>query len=315
MPPWRPTIAIVGAGAVGGYYGCRLARARHSVHFLLRSDFAPVSQNGFTILSRDGDFSIPPSSIHLYSHPTHMPPVDLVIVALKATANHLCQPLIQPLLKPHSLILTLQNGLGNEEQLAKLFPSHPILGGLAFVCLNRTAPGVIHHTDYGTVTVGQLIEGQTALAQQVVSLFASAGIDCRLLQSLRHGRWEKLVWNVPFNGLGAVLDMNTEQLMNSPHGLHLLRTIMAEVITAANALSIPLPASLIDSRLDFTRTMGPYHSSMQLDRHFNRPMEIEAILGNPVRAASAANVPTPYMTMLYNLAMLLHTHQPSPHVP
>ena len=134
---------------------------------------------------------------------------------------------------------------------------------------------------------------------------SDCGIKCELLSSLRYGRWEKLVWNVPFNGLGAVLDMATDRLIGDDSGMYLLRQIMSEVVDAAHALGISLPRELIESRLAFTKTMGAYRSSMQIDRELGREMEIEAILGEPLRAAAGAGVPTPYMRMLYELAKLI----------
>ena len=310
MLPDHPIIAIVGSGAVGGYYGCRLARIGHDIHFFLRSDYDAVARNGWIVRSREGDFTVAPDSIHVYNDPSKMPPADLVIVALKATANDQSHPLILPLLHQNTLILTLQNGLGNEEHLADLFGPQRILGGLAFVCLNRIAPGIINHTDYGFVRVGEFIEGNTANASKVVAMLASSGVKCELLHSLRYGRWEKLLWNVPFNGLGAVLDMATDRLINDPAGLELVRQIMSEVVAAANALGAPLPQELIESRIDFTKTMGAYRSSMQIDRELGRDMEVEAILGQPLRAAANAHVATPYMNMLYQLAKLVSRHTP-----
>ena len=303
--PWDPLIAIVGSGAVGGYYGCRLVRGGKNVHFLLRRDYDAVVRNGWIVQSCEGDFPLPPGSFHAHNDPRKMPHADLVIVALKATANDKYRDLISPVLGQDSLILTLQNGLGNEERLASLFGPQRILGGLAFVCLNRIAPGVIRHTDYGFVRIGQFIEGRTENAARIVGLMSDCGIKCELLSSLRYGRWEKLVWNVPFNGLGAVLDMATDRLIGDDSGMYLLRQIMSEVVDAAHALGISLPRELIESRLAFTKTMGAYRSSMQIDRELGREMEIEAILGEPLRAAAGAGVPTPYMRMLYELAKLI----------
>src|SRR5215217_5453592 len=114
-------IAIVGAGAVGAYYGGRLTQHGHDVHFLLRGDYSAVKQNGWMVRSCEGDFALPPQSVHAYDDPAKMPKADLVIVTLKTTANDQFDPLIRPLLKGDTTILTLQNGLGNEERLAQLF--------------------------------------------------------------------------------------------------------------------------------------------------------------------------------------------------
>src|SRR5947208_17020188 len=117
----NPVIAIVGTGAVGAYYGGRLAQHGHDVHFLLRADYAAVKQNGWTIRSCDGDFTLPAEAVHAYDDPAKMPKADLVIVTLKTTANEQFGRLIAPLLHDGTAILTLQNGLGNEERLAELF--------------------------------------------------------------------------------------------------------------------------------------------------------------------------------------------------
>src|SRR5881227_740469 len=106
----RPVIAIFGTGAVGAYYGGRLAQHGHDVHFLLRGDYSAVKKNGWTIRSCDGDFTLPPTSVHAYDDPAKMAKADLVIVTLKTTANDQFQPLIAPLIKDNTTILTLQNG-------------------------------------------------------------------------------------------------------------------------------------------------------------------------------------------------------------
>src|SRR5213082_2454547 len=123
----NPVIAVVGTGAVGGYYGGRLALQGHDVHFLLRGDYDPVRRNGLRVQSCAGDFTLSPQRVHAYRDPREMPKPDLIVVTLKSTANDQFEPLIRPLLDEHTAILTLQNGLGNEEQLAELFGADRIL--------------------------------------------------------------------------------------------------------------------------------------------------------------------------------------------
>lgn len=307
MADWKPTIAIIGAGAVGSYYGGRLAQHGHEVHFLLRSDYEAAVRHGLTVRSCHGDFALPPGTFRGYNDPHRMPRVDLVIIALKATANDQYEALIRPLVKDNTLILTLQNGLGNEDRLAELFGAERILGGLAFVCVNRMGPGVIHHLDYGLIRVGEFVEGNTANAERVVSLFTRSNIQSNVLQSLRYGRWEKLVWNIPFNGLGAVLDLATDQLLGHASGEALVRRIMEEVVAAAAGLGIHLPADTVEQRINLTRSMGSYCSSMQIDRAMGRPMEVEAILGEPVRVAERAGIKVPHISALYHLASIVNT--------
>lgn len=311
MSEWRPVIAVVGAGAVGGYYGGRLAQHGHDVHFLLRGDYQAVAEHGWKVRSCHGDFTLAPSQVHVYDSPASMPKADLVVITLKATSNADFRQLITPLIGPNTVILTLQNGLGNEEQLAGLFGAERILGGLCFVCINRIAPGVIHHIDYGLIRIGAHVPSLKPVAKRAVELFAASGIQCEMLEDLAYGRWEKLVWNVPFNGLGAVLGLATDVLVGTESGLELVRGLMEEVLTASRAVGVHLPANMPDLKIQQTQRMGAYKSSMQIDAELGRPMEVEAILGEPVRAAERAGVAVPKLRMLYRLAQLVNLGKPS----
>jgi 2-dehydropantoate 2-reductase len=296
----NPAIAIVGAGAVGGYYGARLAEHGHSVHFLLRSDFDAVRRNGWTVRSRDGDFAIPADSVNAYDDPRKMPRADLVIVTLKSTSNDEFETLIRPLVKEDTTILTLQNGLGNEDRLAELFGAGRVLGGMAFVCINRVAPGVISHTDHGVIRIGEFsAAGPADRAARIASMFRASKVPCEVLDDLRFGRWQKLVWNIPFNGLGAALDLTTDRLVGTDEGLRLVRELMLEVVAAARGDGVRLPEALVQQQIDNTTSMGPYKSSMQVDRQQGRPLEVEAILGEPLRRARRAGVDTPLLAALY----------------
>ncbi len=300
LPP-HLRIAIVGAGALGCYYGARLVQHGQDVHFLLRSDYEAVRNSGLSIRSHAGDFRLSPEALNVYNDPGAMPKADLVVVTLKSTANSQLEAMIRPLLHDSTVILTLQNGLGSEEELAGLFGTGRILGGLAFVCINRLAPGRIEHTDYGLIKLGEFGRPPSARARQIAEMFASSNVPCQVLEDLSLGRWEKLIWNVPFNGLGGAMDWSTEILMGSEYGRALVRAIMGEVVATANAAGVNVPASLIEDNIRRTQTMGPYRSSMQIDRQMHRPMETEAIIGNPLRVAQSLGVPTPKIEMLYQL--------------
>jgi 2-dehydropantoate 2-reductase len=133
----KPTIAIIGAGAVGLYYGGRLAAAGLPVHFLLRSDYEAISTGGLRVRSCDGDFHLPPAAFGAHRSVDTMPAADVVLVALKSTSNHLYESLLRPVVKSDTAIVTLQNGLGNEDSLAALFGARRVFGGIAFTCINR----------------------------------------------------------------------------------------------------------------------------------------------------------------------------------
>lgn len=300
-----PRIAIIGAGAVGGYYGARLAQHGHDVHFLLRGDYDSVKRSGWVVQSIAGDFRVVPGETHVYDDSRRMPAADLVIVTLKTTSNGQYEPLIRPLLKDSTAILTLQNGLGNEDRLASLFGAERVLGGIAFVCINRTGPGKIHHIDHGKIQLGEFRGGAGARAQAIARLFDDSKVPCDVLDNVIAGRWTKLVWNVPFSGLGAVLDLTTDQLLASDAGVQLVSALIEEVVAAARALGYQMPDDLVEVNLARTRTMGAYQSSMQVDRREGRAMEIESILGEPLRQARGAGLATPKLEMLYELARVV----------
>jgi 2-dehydropantoate 2-reductase len=296
-----PVIAIVGAGAVGGYYGAKLARAGNSVHFLLRSDYDVVRRRGIVVKSRDGDFELSPKQIQVYNDPKAMPKADLVLVGLKTTANDLYEPLIRPLLNERTTILTIQNGLGNEERLAELFGAERVVGGLAHICASRDEDGAIVHEAYGLIRLGEFAGPSGSRVESLVSLFQAAGVPAQFLPDLRAGRWEKLVWNIPFNGLGALLDLDTAKLLSSEPGRNLVVSVMNEVIQAGAAYGLSLPPAWVAQKLEFTAAMGEFRTSMQQDRVAGRPMELQSIFANPLAAAKIAGVAMPRVETIYRL--------------
>ncbi len=292
------SIAIVGAGAVGGYYGAKLARRFDGVRFLLRSDYEVVKQNGLLVESPEGGFCLP--EVSAFRTPEEIGPVDLVIVALKTTANQRLGELISPLLKEGTVVLTLQNGLGNEEALAELFPNHPILGGLCFVCINRDSPGVIRHIAHGKVEMGSAEAKHSALAIEVCDLFQQAKIECSVLPDLGLARWRKLVWNIPFNGLAiAAGGIDVSKILADPVLLSRTKRLMAEVIETASAVGFAIPVEFAETNLDWTAGMGAYQPSSLIDFLQHKPVEVGAIWGEPLKRAKAAGVETPELAQLY----------------
>jgi 2-dehydropantoate 2-reductase len=304
----QPIIAVIGAGAVGGYYGARLAQGGYRVHFHMRGDAQFVRQNGLHIQSRDGDFSLSPNQISAHEQTQTMPKADLIVVTLKTTANDQLANLLAPIVKEDSAILTLQNGLGNEQILADKFGKERVLGGMAFVCINRIGPGRIAHTDHGMIQLGEFgfPEGDSPRARRIAQIFAACKIPCITIPNLVYGRWEKLLWNIPFNGLGALLDLSTDRLIGTEDGLALVRQLMTEVGHTAAKLGVNFPPNLIEKKIDYTRTMGAYKTSTQIDRQKRRSLEVEAIWGHPLRQAAELAVPTPALEMLYHMLNLIN---------
>jgi 2-dehydropantoate 2-reductase len=202
-------IAVVGCGAVGSYYGAMLCRAGQEVHFLLRSDYDVVRRKGVFVRSFKGDFHVQPRCART---PAEIGVCDVVLIGLKTTANDQFPKLLPPLVDAHTAVITLQNGLGNTEQLAQLFSPKQILNGLCFVCLNRLKPGVIHHREYGDIVLGEFQRPAGPRTHQLAVMFRYAGVPCTVTDNLEQAQWEKLVWNIPFNGLGVAGAVGYEAL-------------------------------------------------------------------------------------------------------
>ena len=297
-------IAIIGSGDVGCFYGAKLAKAGADVHFLMRRDFQHVQEHGLTIRSANASFAL----THPQAHETTaaIGSCDLVIVALKATDNAALLHLLPPLLGKDTMILTLQNGLGNEGWLASHFGEERILGGLCFVCLNRVSPGVIEHYAQGTIALGEHGRPPMKRTRTVVAWFERAGIDCQLMQDLGLARWRKLVWNVPFNGLAiAGGGVDVSEILDNPSLAYLAKALMKEIITLAATVGYDIPLAFIDEQFVKTRQMGPYKPSSLLDFLADRPVEVDAIWGEAVAEARRRQVETHHLETLYHLLRAL----------
>jgi 2-dehydropantoate 2-reductase len=304
------SVAVIGTGAVGGFYGARLQRAGHDVHFLLHSDYDHVNRHGLIIDSKEGDFTLP--EVNAYSNAADMPICDLVIIALKTYANPILEDILPHITSPESCILLLQNGAGGEAYLHTITPDCTILGGLSFLCSNKVAPGHIHHLDYGRIALGCYQDndqpaGITQSMQAVGTLFKTADIPIRLIDDLTLARWMKLIWNIPFNGLTVVLNTTTDQLIQSPDTLQLSRALMNEIVEGAAALGRTIPESFVKKMIADTVRMEPYKPSMKLDYDQGNPMEIESIYGEPLRQAKAAGVMMTRVATLYQLLKFLES--------
>jgi 2-dehydropantoate 2-reductase len=301
--------AILGTGALGGFYGAKLQKAGLDVHFLLRSDYEYVKQHGLVIESPDGDFTLP--QVHAYNNVNQMPKCDVVILSLKTTQNHLLPELLPHFANNDTIFVVLQNGLGIETNVAEIVGNSTVIGGLCFLCSNKIGLGKIRHLDYGNITMGEYSEGYqscgiTDKLQKIAADFERAGIPIEMSEDLLLARWKKLVWNIPYNGLSVVLNARTDELMANPDTRILVEELMGEVVAgakscvgAASQRHRIIPDSFIHKMLDYTDKMKPYRTSMKLDYDEKRPLEVEAIFGNPLRMAQLAGVNLPKIEMLY----------------
>jgi 2-dehydropantoate 2-reductase len=295
-------IAIVGSGALGLYYGALLQRAGDDVRFLLRRDLDAIRRGGLTVTSPNGDFRL--DRVQGFATTAEMGEVDLVVVGLKTFDNDGLVGLCRPLMAGGAAVLTLQNGLGNEELLAGAFGADRVLGGVAFLGANRGEPGTVHHLGKGHIRLGEFRGGITGRAKAVAERFVAAGVRCEVVGDLLRARWEKLVWNIPFNGLCALTGVTTDRILAHAPTRAEAVALMHEVIAGANAQGLSAPIerdACVAEMMEQTVGLGTYRPSTMIDRLEGRRMELGSIFGVPVEQAAARGVDMVRTRMLWAL--------------
>lgn len=289
-------IAIVGSGSIGLFYGSKLASAGCRVNFLMRSGFEAALRSGIRIHSAANPLHIEKPGVA--ESPDDIGPCDGVIVAVKATSNAALPALVPPLLCDKTWILTLQNGLGNEEFLASHFGGDRILGGLCFVCLTRRNPVEVDHLGHGTLSIGEFTGPPRDRTSGLVQAFQDGGVEARLVHDLAAERWRKLVWNIPFNGLCTAHRTGVDGILGDPGLLRVCESLMEEVRAIAAAEGHHIPPEYAAHQIDRTRPMGAYRPSTLVDADAGNPLEIDPIWGEPLRRARLAGIETPQLAAL-----------------
>lgn len=310
--------SIIGTGAIGGYYGAKLAKAGKEVHFLLHRDYEYVKENGLQIDSCDGSFHL--DNVNAYCSTADMPKSDVVFVCLKSMNNDKLTTLLPPLLKEDgtTLVVLIQNGIGLEEDVEKMFrsdaaddalidaeleevnavPRFSLAAGLAFICSAKTEPGKVNHQCYGYINIGNYSCEDQQIIDTVVSDFVEAGVNAQEVEYLE-ARWKKAVWNMPFNGMTVALNTQTDSLLSHPSTLKLIKEQMMEVVGAAQACGVTnIDEAFADKMIDNTIHMTPYSPSMKLDYEFHRPMEIYYLYIRPIQEAMKCGFEMPKLSML-----------------
>ena len=278
--------AVIGTGAIGGFYGGRLMRAGNEVNFLLHTDYEYVRENGLQIDSCDGSFHL--DHVKTFRKTADMPEVDVILVCLKSTREHLLKEMLPPIIKNNPLVVLIQNGIGLEDDLHAIFPELQIAAGLAFICSGKVGPGHIDHQCYGSINIGNYSCHDDALMNQFISDLKAAEIEVNTVEYLE-ARWKKAVWNMPFNGMTVALDTMTNKLLENPSTRQLIRDQMMEVVGAAKALGVNgVDEAFVEKMIQMTDAMTPYKPSMKLDFDNHRPMEIDYLYSKGIQQAANA---------------------------
>jgi len=299
-----PHVLILGSGAIGCYYGGRLAQAGWQVSLFARSDYASLAATGqVQVKSHLGDFTFTPVQVVNHaSQLTHAP--DYILICQKALPQIPLVTQLQTLVQPQTKLVLLQNGVDLETPLAQAFPHHEIIGGIAFIGVSRLSPGQIHHQIAGSIKLGSFPQGVSPACLALAQAFVKAGVQATTTPQLQSERWKKLIWNLGFNPVSVLAQgADTHQLLNQPEAKELILAVMQEGIALANALGHAIELGFAELQIQVTLALAPYKTSMTLDYQAGRPLELEAILGNALRAARNIGFDAPRMQTLYALLL------------
>ncbi len=300
----KPSILIVGAGAIGSFYGAILKKAGCSVSTVLRSEYDEVKANGITISSPRGDLSYRPD--HVYrSGDTPVAEPDYLILCVKVLPGVDRAALVKPWIGSNTRLVLIENGLDIERELADAYPDNPVISCLAFIAASRTEPGVVEHKAYGKLVMGRYPKGIDDNCRELSQLFIDGGIRIDLTEQVVGERWRKCLWNTPFNPLSVIANgADTQTILDTEGGEDLIRAMIREVMDVAAAEGYPMDDKVIEQNIGGTRKMPPYKNSMALDYLNGRPIEREAVLGNVVTIAQRHGIPVPHLnTVLVTLKM------------
>ena len=284
-------ILMVGAGSVGGFFGAHLAKNNPHVSFLLRAKtLAAVQQNGLTIRSAGGTFTVRPAAA---SDARHLPKPDLIILGVKAYDLDEVMDQIEPVLTEKTVILTLQNGVDTEDRLIARLKRDGVVGGVAYIYSKIAEPGVIDHYKKGAVAIGELMGYESERLLQIRDLFTSAGIACQLSKDVRRSKWEKMCWNCVFNPITVLINDCVAKALDHPEMLGVIREIVGEVAAVSAALKVPLPSDMPERVVKASQEIRDIHTSMYDDWKAGRPTEIAYLNGYIVEKGREFGIPTP----------------------
>jgi 2-dehydropantoate 2-reductase len=293
-------VAVIGAGGTGGYFGGLLARAGEDVIFLARgAHLEAIRARGLTVKSRvAGDFRV---SAKATDDPREIGPVDLILFCVKSYKTDEAVQTIRPLVGPDTMIVSVQNGIDSEEQIAHVVGRKPVLGAVALVSSVIESPGVIAQTaGPGKIVFGELSGGSSPRAERLLKTFRQAGIVAEIHPDIRTALWEKLIFICGMSGITALTRLPIGVILKDPETTALLRGTMAETESVARAKEIPVSPGYVDRALAQIAGLEPWtRGSMYYDLAAGRPLELETLNGTVVRLGRGRGIPTPLNFTIY----------------
>jgi 2-dehydropantoate 2-reductase len=293
-------IAVIGAGGTGGYFGGLLARAGDEVVFVARGPhLEAIRRSGLIVKSRlSGDFTV---SAQATNDPGTIGPVDLVLFCVKAYDTTRAAEMLRTLMGRETMILSVQNGIDNEERIARVAGPAHVLGAVAQVSSVIESPGVISQTaGPGKIIFGEMDGGPTPRTARIRDAFRQAGIDAELRSDMRVALWEKFVFICGVSGVTALTRLPIGQILSDPETGAFLRSTMAEVEAVAHAEGIAVPAGYAQRAFAFMESLEPWmRGSMYYDLAAGRRLELETLNGTVVRLGRGRSIATPLNFAIY----------------
>ncbi|MCS5712299.1 2-dehydropantoate 2-reductase [Candidatus Berkiella aquae] len=293
-------ISIVGAGALGKTYGGLLAQ-QHEVHYLMRSEYAQVKrEGGFTLVFPPPQNSMQIEAPLLHQDAKTLPPSDLVIISTKTTANHELGALLGHCIKENTLVLVIQNGIGNEEWISQLVPHNPLICGVSSMKATRLENNTVEIAYIAELRLAPFQAATEKQCEIIEQAFAatSPAIPVKAYQSYKEIRWRKLIWNVPFSALSIIYQQDTQVLATRQPYVSIVRALMNEVADIAKADGVTISQEHMAKMLEATQKSGPYYPSMYFDSIQGKPIEKEYIIDNVLALARQYHIETPMLNLI-----------------
>ncbi|UCC93844.1 MAG: 2-dehydropantoate 2-reductase [Thermoplasmata archaeon] len=293
-------VAVMGAGAVGGYFGAKLARAGPEVWFIARGErLKAYRTTGIRVESIDGDFEIVP--VRAIRDPSSIGKVDLVLFTVKSTGTDRAAEEAVPMVGPYTTVLSVQNGVDNEAVLERVLGADRIVPGVAVIGVAMPEPGLIRHTNNGSITLGEVSGEETDRVRSICKAFADAGVDTKVTQDVRTVKWRKLIWNASFNPIAALTGMRVLEIIEDDASRSVAEVAMREAIEVGEALGHKVGDYQIERATQRNPNWARSRTSMLQDMERGRPTEIDALTGAVIRYGREKGVQTPVMETLYRL--------------
>jgi len=298
-------IAVMAAGALGGYFGARMAAAGHDVFFIARgSNLEAIRKNGLKVESVLGNLHLPAPNVT--DDPAAVGPVDIVLFAVKLWDSQQAARLSLPLVGAHTRVIPLQNGVDSAERIAPILGTENVVAGSAYIATVLSAPGVVTHTSqFARMVCGRTDGSPDGCLKAFADAAHLAGIDISVSDAIDRERWQKFVFLVGLSGATATTRQPLGPILADPDTRAFFCSLMSEVVAVGRAKGVPIPENFAEDRMKFAEASPPtFKASMLHDLERGNRLELDWLAGKVVEFGRSLGVPTPANNAVYAMLKL-----------